>query len=90
MAPCLSFTMKRGRQIGEALRGTQGAGRGIVNNTGGMRAARVRTFGDARPGELVVFVDSAGRVAVAVNGGRAVVALGVTPGDVLRVAQRPS
>jgi S-adenosylmethionine hydrolase len=53
---------------------------------GGLRASRVRTFGDARPGELVVYVDSADRVAVAVNGGRAVVALGVTPGDVLRVA----
>jgi S-adenosylmethionine hydrolase len=52
---------------------------------GGLRAARGRTFGDARPGELVVYGDSAGRVAVAVNGGRAVVALGVTPGDVLRV-----
>jgi S-adenosyl-L-methionine hydrolase (adenosine-forming) len=53
---------------------------------GGLRAARGRTFGDAHPGELVVYVDSAGRVAVAVNGGRAVVALGVTPGDVLRVS----
>jgi S-adenosylmethionine hydrolase len=57
---------------------------------GGLRATRARTFGDARPGELVVFVDSAGRVAVAVNGGRAVVALGVTPGDVLRLSNRPS
>jgi S-adenosyl-L-methionine hydrolase (adenosine-forming) len=53
---------------------------------GGLRAARVRTFGDARPGELVLYVDSADRAAVAVNGGRAVVALGVSPGDVLRVA----
>jgi S-adenosylmethionine hydrolase len=52
---------------------------------GGVRAARGRTFGDARQGELVVYVDSADRVAVAVNGGRAVVALGVTPGDVLRM-----
>ena len=52
---------------------------------GGLHAARGRTFGDARAGELVVYVDSAGRVAVAVNGGRAVVALGVTHGDVLRL-----
>jgi S-adenosylmethionine hydrolase len=57
-------------------------------SVGGLRASRVRTFGDAGPGELVVFVDSADRVAVAVNGGRAVVALGVTPGDVLRVSDR--
>jgi S-adenosylmethionine hydrolase len=51
---------------------------------GGLRASRVRTFGDAQPGALVVYVDSAERVAVAVNGGRAVVALNVTPGDILR------
>jgi S-adenosylmethionine hydrolase len=57
---------------------------------GGLRASRGRTFGDARPGELVVYVDSADRVAVAVNGGRAVIALGVTPGDVLRLAARSS
>jgi S-adenosylmethionine hydrolase len=52
---------------------------------GGLRAGRGRAFGDSRPGETVVYVDSAGRVAVGVNGGRAVVALGVTPGDVLRL-----
>ena len=57
---------------------------------GGLRASRARTFGDARAGELIVYVDSADRVAVAVNGGRAVVALGVTPGDVLRLAARPA
>ena len=57
---------------------------------GGLRASRGRTFGDARPDELVVYVDSADRVAVAVNGGRAVIALGVTPGDVLRLAARSS
>jgi hypothetical protein len=55
---------------------------------GGMRAVRGGTFGDAAPGDLVVFVDSAGRVALAINGGRAVVALAVTPGDVLRIANR--
>jgi len=58
---------------------------GTLISVGGLRAVRARTFGDARPGELVVFVDSAERVAIAVNGGRAVVALGVTPGDVLRL-----
>ena len=39
-------------------------------------------------GELLVYEDSAGRVAVAVNGGRAVVVLSVRPGDVVRIAQR--
>lgn len=53
---------------------------------GGMRAVRRDTFADAPPGGLVVFVDSADRVAVAVNGGRAMVALSVTPGDILRIA----
>jgi S-adenosylmethionine hydrolase len=52
---------------------------------GGLRAVRATTFGDAPPGALIVFVDSAGRVALAINGGRAVVALGVTAGDVIRI-----
>ncbi|HEY2672227.1 MAG TPA: SAM-dependent chlorinase/fluorinase [Rugosimonospora sp.] len=55
---------------------------------GGLRAVKGGTFGDAPPGDLVVYVDSAGRVALAINGGRAVVALGVSAGDVLRVANR--
>ncbi|MEH1169182.1 SAM-dependent chlorinase/fluorinase [Micromonospora sp. CPCC 205539] len=49
-------------------------------------AVRGRTFGDAETGSLVVYVDSAGLVAVAVNGGRAVDLLGVAIGDLLRVA----
>jgi hypothetical protein len=53
---------------------------------GGLRAVRGTTFGDAAHGSLVVFGDSAGHAAVAVNGGRAVVALGIEPGDVLRIA----
>jgi S-adenosyl-L-methionine hydrolase (adenosine-forming) len=52
----------------------------------GAHAVRGRTFGDASPGGLVVFADSADRAAVAVNGGRAVVVLAVGPGDVLRIA----
>jgi S-adenosylmethionine hydrolase len=54
---------------------------------GGLRATRARTFGDAGAGALIAYVDSAERVAVAVNGGRAVVALGVAPGDTLRLAR---
>jgi len=59
--------------LGEALR------------VGGVHALRGSTYADAPAGGLVVYVDSAGRVAVAVNGGRAAVVLGVTPGDVLRI-----
>lgn len=48
-------------------------------------AVRVHTFGDVAPGELLVHVDSAGHVAVAVNGGRAADRLGVEPGDRLHL-----
>lgn len=54
---------------------------------GGVRARLGATFADAPTGELVVFVDSAGRVAIAVNGGRAVVVLSVGPGDLVRIAE---
>ncbi|HEX6686382.1 MAG TPA: SAM-dependent chlorinase/fluorinase [Candidatus Limnocylindrales bacterium] len=52
---------------------------------GGCRAIRGETFADAPSGGLVVFGDSADRLAVAVNGGRAAVMLAVTPGDVVRI-----
>jgi S-adenosyl-L-methionine hydrolase (adenosine-forming) len=55
---------------------------------GTVRARRGSTFADVGPGELLVFEDSAGHVAVAVNNGRAVVVLSVRPGDVLRIAER--
>ncbi|MGB2571361.1 SAM hydrolase/SAM-dependent halogenase family protein [Micromonospora citrea] len=51
----------------------------------GHPAVRGRTFGDAPDGTLVVLVDSAGLLAVAVNGGRAADLLGVAPGDLVRV-----
>ncbi|MEV0729077.1 SAM-dependent chlorinase/fluorinase [Polymorphospora sp. NPDC050346] len=52
---------------------------------GGIRAVRGGTFGDTHPGGLVVYVDSAGRAAVAVNGGRAAAVLAVRPGHVVRL-----
>ncbi|WP_376701403.1 SAM hydrolase/SAM-dependent halogenase family protein [Micromonospora carbonacea] len=51
----------------------------------GRAAAHGRTFGDAPPGALVAYVDSAGLVAAAVNGGRAANVLGVAPGDLVTV-----
>lgn len=63
-----------------AIEGLTGALR-----AGGIHAVRGRTFADAPPGELMVYVDSADRVALAINGGRAVVALAVNPGDTLRI-----
>ncbi|MEV1286974.1 SAM-dependent chlorinase/fluorinase [Micromonospora sp. NPDC049679] len=58
---------------------------GPALTVGGLHAVRGTTFGATQLGGLVVFVDSAGKVAVAVNGGRAAVVLAVTPGDLLRV-----
>jgi S-adenosylmethionine hydrolase len=58
----------------------------LVN--GGVRARRGTTFGDVDPGDLLVYEDSAGRVAVAINNGRAVVVLSVRPGDIVRIAGR--
>lgn len=58
-------------------------------SVGGQPATRATTFADAEPGALLVFIDSAGRVALALNGGRAVLVLSVSPGDVLRLTARP-
>ncbi|WP_422770743.1 SAM hydrolase/SAM-dependent halogenase family protein [Plantactinospora sp. WMMC1484] len=74
------------------VRAVRGAGVRAARDTGvravrgaGVRAVRGGTFGDAPPGGLVVYPDSADHVAVAVNGGRADELLGVAPGDVLRL-----
>ncbi|HET8681922.1 MAG TPA: SAM-dependent chlorinase/fluorinase [Micromonosporaceae bacterium] len=61
------------------------AGLGRRLSVGGVSAVRGTTYADAPPGGLVVYVDSADRVAVAVNGGRAAVVLGVAAGDMLRL-----
>ncbi|HSC05048.1 MAG TPA: SAM-dependent chlorinase/fluorinase [Solirubrobacteraceae bacterium] len=45
-----------------------------------------RTFGDAPVGDLIVYEDSDGRLAVAVNQGSAVERLGISVGDELRIA----
>ena len=59
---------------------------GTALRVGGMRAVRGATFADAPAGVLLAYVDSAGRIALAINGGRAVVALAVSPGDVLTLS----
>ena len=50
------------------------------------RALLGETFGDVGHGELVVYVDSAAYVAIAVNGGSAAAALNVRTGDTILVA----
>ena len=52
----------------------------------GHEAVVGRTFSDAPPGGLVLYRDSAGEVALAVNGGSARDLLGVNTGDELEVA----
>ena len=65
---------------GSALRGL-----GDRLSAGGLRAVKGGTFADAPPGDLVVYVDSTDRVAVAINGGRADASLSIAPGDTLRI-----
>jgi S-adenosylmethionine hydrolase len=58
----------------------------LLTNGGASQAVRVgTTFGSVPAGELVLYIDSAGMAAVAVNGGDASVRLGLVPGDVVRV-----
>lgn len=58
----------------------------IADGRGATAYATVgRTFGDVPAGELVVFVDSAGFVAIAANGGRADRALGVASGATVHI-----
>jgi S-adenosyl-L-methionine hydrolase (adenosine-forming) len=44
-----------------------------------------QTFGDVAPGELVIYEDSAGDVAIALNGGSAAAALDLKTGDELEL-----
>jgi S-adenosylmethionine hydrolase len=54
-------------------------------SAGGLPAIKGATFAEAPPGDLVVYVDSTDRVAVAINGGRAAAALSLGAGDTLRI-----
>ena len=61
-------------------------GREVEIGDDGRRARYLRTFADAEPGELLLYEDAAGMLALAVNGGEAAAELGgVAPGDELRL-----
>jgi len=81
-------TVDRFGNVQLAAGGAMLSGLGPELVVGGVKARRAQTFSDAQPGELIVYEDSARRVAIAVNGGRAVVVLSVRPGDVVRVSER--
>jgi S-adenosylmethionine hydrolase len=49
----------------------------------------VRTFADVGPGDLLVYEDASRTLAVAINGGHAADALGVRPGDEVRLSATP-
>ncbi len=82
------LTVDRFGNVQLAAPGRTLAGLGPVLRVGEVPAVRGETFGSAPAGGLVVYVDSADKVAVAVNGGRATVVLAVTPGDIVRIVTR--
>jgi len=61
----------------------------IVQHAGGTAAATLgRTFGDVAPGELLLYGDARGTLALAINGGSAAHALGVSADDELVLSAR--
>jgi S-adenosylmethionine hydrolase len=71
-------------QLAAPAAALDGLGRQL--RVGDLPAVRGETFAEAAGGGLVVLADSAGRVAIAVNGGRADTVLSVIPGEVLRIS----
>jgi len=53
-------------------------------------AIATRTFGDARPGDIVLYEDAYQNVAIAINRGSAGAMFAVTPGQELRIHLNPS
>ena len=52
-------------------------------------AIATRTFADARPGDLILYEDSYGNLAIAINGGDAARMFQVRPGDEVRITPAP-
>ncbi len=63
-----------------------GAALRVAGPDGAHEAVLATTFADVAPGGLLVHLDAAGRVAVAVNGGSAAAALGAGTGAPMRIA----
>jgi S-adenosylmethionine hydrolase len=60
---------------------------GTVASVNGNRARVAATFGDVAEGELVILTDSAGHLAITVNGGSAAGRLNLEPGDRVTITQ---
>jgi S-adenosylmethionine hydrolase len=58
---------------------------GRTVHIGDRSATFVRTFADVPAGDLLVYEDASRRLAIAVSGGDAAAALGVRPGDEIRL-----
>jgi S-adenosyl-L-methionine hydrolase (adenosine-forming) len=72
-----------------AAAGLEPGGAAALRHAGGSTLAAVgRTFGDAAHGELVVYVDARGALAIAVNGGSAAERLALAIDDELRLEAR--
>ncbi|GAA0550852.1 SAM-dependent chlorinase/fluorinase [Paractinoplanes ferrugineus] len=82
------ITVDRFGNVQLAAGGEVLAGLGTDLLVGTVRARRGSTFAEVDRGDLLVYEDSAGHVAIAVNHGRAVVVLSVRPGDLVKIAQR--
>jgi S-adenosylmethionine hydrolase len=52
-------------------------------------AVAARTFADARPGDLILYEDSYGNIAMALSGGDAASMLSARPGEVVRIGPAP-
>jgi S-adenosyl-L-methionine hydrolase (adenosine-forming) len=73
-------------QLGAA--GDQLAGAGAAVEVGGETARVGRTFADVAAGELLLYEDAQGALALAVNHGSAAARLGAAPGTELRLTRR--
>lgn len=62
----------------------------LAATNAGATVLRARTFADVAEGDMALLVDSAGRLALAMNGGDASDALGLVAGDAVTLAERGS
>ncbi len=83
------LTVDRFGNVQLAATGASLSGLGTELTVNGTVSAKLgSTFQDVEAGDVLVYEDSAGRVAIAVNRGRAVVVLSVQTGDLIKITAR--